>query len=251
MEAWEIREEQKRIPDSLPTFIIFCEDEVSEPVYFKYFETDSIKVNTIEGQKSKYENVLKAINHCERADLMQEKDGKPFLINDEIQVWCVFDRDKEGRPELESFGNTNFNESIHTALNKGIRVAWSNDAFELWVLLHFEEVNPNDPATRHRSNYYDRLTEIFLALPNPGADLKRITSIQSFYYKEAMKGRKHFTNIVRNEMVARTNVAITRAKALEQYHSGAQSAPYQEKPPCTLVHNLVEELIRLAGKSIP
>ena len=35
--------------------------------------------------------------------------------------------------------NIEFDESINLAENKGIKVAWSNDAFELWVLLHFEK----------------------------------------------------------------------------------------------------------------
>ena len=44
------------------------------------------------------------------------------------QVWCVFDRD--------DFGGT-FNEAIEKAKKKGFRVAYSNEAFELWYLLHF------------------------------------------------------------------------------------------------------------------
>ena len=37
-EPWNIKEDDTRTADSLPIFIIFCEDEVSEPIYFKYFE---------------------------------------------------------------------------------------------------------------------------------------------------------------------------------------------------------------------
>ena len=41
-EPWNIKKEDTRQADSKPNFIIFCEDEVSEPIYFKYFETEKI-----------------------------------------------------------------------------------------------------------------------------------------------------------------------------------------------------------------
>ena len=50
-EPWNLKEDDSRTADSLPTFVIFCEDEVSESTYLKYFETSLIKVNLIERQK--------------------------------------------------------------------------------------------------------------------------------------------------------------------------------------------------------
>ena len=44
--------------------------------------------------------------------------------------WCVFDRD--------SFPAGNFNAALQMATNAGFRVAYSNEAFEIWYLLHFE-----------------------------------------------------------------------------------------------------------------
>ena len=38
---WELKVEDKRSFDTLFTFIIFCEDENSEPIYFKSFERSS------------------------------------------------------------------------------------------------------------------------------------------------------------------------------------------------------------------
>jgi hypothetical protein len=95
IEPWNIKEDDARQADSLPTFIVFCEDEVSEPDYFKFFETPKIKVNFIVNQKSKTDNVTNAICHCKDQGLMDIRDGLFYLKGDDIQVWCVFDRDKE------------------------------------------------------------------------------------------------------------------------------------------------------------
>ena len=68
-------------------------------------------------------------------------DGKACLTEEKTRIWCVYDRDKEETPAKLSKGNISFDESIKTANSNGIKVAWSNDAFELWILLHFEEID--------------------------------------------------------------------------------------------------------------
>ena len=44
------------------------------------------------------------------------------------QVWVVFDKDD----------NVDFDDAIRLANNNGIKVAWSNESFELWLVLHFQ-----------------------------------------------------------------------------------------------------------------
>lgn len=251
-QPWNIKPEDLRTADSLPTFIIFCEDEVSEHIYFKYFETAAIKVNPIPGQKSKIENVLKAITHCVSEGLIQHlSDGKTVLNKNDVQVWCVFDRDKESIPHEEALGNTKFNQSIQTAINNGIQMAWSNDAFELWVLLHFENIDPANHNSQLRATYYARLTEIFRTLPNPNTYLQKAMLHASFSYKKDLKSEKNFRNIVRPAIIEKTQIesAINRAKFLVSHHDSIAKPPH-EKAPCTLVHTLVEELIRLGGKKL-
>ncbi len=46
------------------------------------------------------------------------------------QVWCVFDRDDLLPRQIS--------EALHYAQQGAIRVAFSNQAFELWYLLHFD-----------------------------------------------------------------------------------------------------------------
>ncbi|MEM6321611.1 MAG: RloB family protein [Bacteroidota bacterium] len=48
-------------------------------------------------------------------------------------VWTVFDRD--------SFPVVDFNNSIFKAQSMNINCAWSNEAFELWYVLHFQYRN--------------------------------------------------------------------------------------------------------------
>ncbi|MDI9364586.1 MAG: RloB family protein [Flavobacterium sp.] len=249
-EPWNLKKNDARTADSLPTFIIFCEDEVSEPLYFKYFETQLIKINTVAGQKSKIENVFKAITHCVSEELMEIIDNQPVLKNDETQVWCVFDRDKEETIDKQLLGNTSFNESIETAKARGIKTAWSNDAFELWILLHFEDIEPNIENYKSRKIYYERLTEIFKAIDNPNEHLQKVLKYQQFNYKSSLKQKNNFLFIVRDTIVPNTNLAIKRAKVLEKYHANSVK-PHNEKSPCTHVHYLVQELLRLGGKQLP
>lgn len=247
-EPWNIKSEYTRQADSLPTFIIFCEDEISEPIYFKYFETSLIKVNLIKNQKSKFANVRKAISYCETNELMVIKDGLLSLQSENTQVWCVYDRDVEETNEKIKLGNIDFDEAIEIAKAKGFNVAWSNDSFELWILLHFESIDISNVLFKNRETYYERLTDIFKSLTNPNQDLVNALKHPTFSYKQDFKHENNFRNIVRTEIIGKTNDAIARAKELEKYHS-AYNIPNHDKSPCTLVHHLVEELIRLGGKN--
>jgi len=248
-EPWNIKTDDTRKADSKPTFIIFCEDEVSEPIYFKYFETPNIQVNPIKNQKSKIDNVFKAICYCQNNDLMDKKGNKYFLKNENPQVWCVFDRDISNDNLVLQTENVSFDEAIETAKARGFKVAWSNDAFEFWVLLHFEDANITNDENKNRVTYYNRLTEIFKSLQNPNDDLIKALTHQSFSYKQDLKHENNFRNIVRPEMIEKTKIAIKRAKKLEE-HFMALNIPNHEKSPCTLVHHLIEELLQKGGKKI-
>jgi hypothetical protein len=96
-------------------------------------------------------------------------------------------------------------------------VAWSNDAFELWVLLHFEDIDTTDINCEKRTFYYDKLTNIFLQMPKPNADLTKVQEyLKSRGYKEMLKSKNNFLNIVRPSITPHTYTAINRAKDLEK-----------------------------------
>ncbi|MEQ9375457.1 MAG: RloB family protein [Imperialibacter sp.] len=248
-EPWDIKPSDSRTPDSLPTFIIFCEDKVSEPEYLKFFETEKIKINLVKEQKSMMTHVLKAVHHCKENGLTDSINGVLMVSGNETQVWCVFDRDKGKDAPLIDKENIDFDESISLAESKGIRVAWSNDSFELWVLLHFDDVDDNDSDGCFRETYYDKLTEVFRNIPSPNEDLKKVLAHASYNYKKDFKSINNFRNIVRPELIPRTKEAIRRAKILENKFRIDRLHNHQ-KCPCTMMHYLIEELIKLGGKKI-
>jgi hypothetical protein len=242
---WDIKSDDSRSSDSLPVFIIFCEDEVSEPVYFKHFETDKFKINPIPNQKSMMTNVVNAISHCKDYGLIELIDGTPTIKEEKVEVWCVYDRDKEVAEKRIKEGDILFDEAIETARRNGINVAWSNDAFELWILLHFEDIDPTIIDTKFRIYYYDRLTDIFNNLNNPNEDLVKALAYSGFNYKQSLKSQTNFRNIVRPELLTNTSKAIKRAVSLEKNFSLVEKS---EAAPCTMVHHLVQKLIEVGGK---
>ena len=245
-EPWKLKESDTREKDTLITFIIFCEDKVSEPVYLKYFETSKIKINFAKDKKNMMKNVLDAITHCKENGLIKCEKDNCFMVNENTQVWCVFDRDKEDTPQKISKGNTEFNESIITAKRNGIKVAWSNDSFELWILLHFEDILITQ-ENENRKKYYNRLTEIFNSIENPNEDLRKVKQYPDWSYKSSLKSENNFRNIVRNEIISNVYLAIERAKKLEE-HFDKTDLQNHEKSPYTLMHHLVEELIDKGGR---
>lgn len=247
VEPWNIKTDDTRESDQLPVFIIYCEDEVCEQIYLKYFESAAIKVNPISCKRSKMDHVLHAITRCFEESRMEEGPDGPRLKAGDTQVWCVFDRDSEEEPAKRPAGNISFDESIRTARARGLRVAWSNDAFELWVLLHFQDVDPSVEQNRHRSTYYGQLTTIFASLTNPNADLQRAKAHQSFSYKQDLKHARNFRSIVRPEILPRMGAAITRAQQLKAFHD-EPGVPDHRRAPCTLIHELIETLIQFGGK---
>lgn len=114
-----------------PRILIICEGEKTEPNYFRAFKV----TNDIFGEGF---NTLQVVEEAER---IRRKEG-PF-----DQVWCVFDRD--------SFPPDHFDNAIHKAESLGFRVAYSNEAFELWYLLHFEYLD----AALSRNQYVDKLSK--------------------------------------------------------------------------------------------
>jgi hypothetical protein len=120
-------------------FLIFCEGKRTEPNYFNGLKEILIKgIVTVEviGAGANTTSLLEqAQNYC------REK------CHEFDQKWVVFDKD--------DFSDDKFNEAIFKANADGIEVAYSNEAFELWYLLHFEYCNTGI----HRHQYIGKLSE--------------------------------------------------------------------------------------------
>ncbi|MEG4306255.1 RloB family protein [Microcoleus sp. D3_18a_C4] len=180
-------------------FLIVCEGEKTEPNYFKSFPVDTKVINLdIRGEgRNTNSLVTKAI---------ELKNDSEFDETD--RFWCVFDRDNNPKNPNDA---QNFNAAINIAQNNGIKVAYSNDAFELWYLLHFHFYNTGIS----RKDYQNMLTKLL------GHEYKK--NSETIY----------------EELKDKQQDAIKHAKRLLQEYD--RPNPESDNP-STTVHLLVEEL---------
>jgi hypothetical protein len=112
----------------LPTILIVCEGKNTEPSYFNALKFKSATIHPVgEGF-----NTISLVRRAEFLAKQKQYD----------EVWCVFDKD--------DFPSEDFNEAIHVALSKGFHVAYSNQSFEYWILLHFSD---HQGGALHRNDY--------------------------------------------------------------------------------------------------
>ena len=128
----------QRLPKKV---LIVCEGEKTEPNYFRSFSINKelIDVEVLGAGKntdSLVEYVIELKNKSEKRN------------NQYSHIWCVFDRD--------SFSAQQFNRALQIAQNHGIKVAYSNEAFEVWYILHFEYCQTG----LNRSMYEAKLTKL-------------------------------------------------------------------------------------------
>lgn len=194
-----------------PKILIVCEGENTEPSYFSQFKLTNAEVFPIgEGKNTitLVESVPKIIDN-----LNQNFD----------QVWCVFDKD--------DFPNQNFDNAIAKAVSLGYNIAYSNQAFEFWLILHFEAHNG---GAMHRDDYCKRINK---HLEKYGlaydCDSKIITT-DFFEILLSLTGK-----IINNKPQALQDLAISRSMKIEKYHEGETPANSESS---TLIHKLVEEL---------
>lgn len=104
--------------------LIVCEGGKTEPNYFRCFRVSSAVVEVLGEGYNTESLVWRAI---EKRDEAKENDA-------EFQkVWCVFDKN--------SFPALNFNNALALARQENIKVAYSNEAFEIWYLLHYDYID--------------------------------------------------------------------------------------------------------------
>lgn len=192
--GYSARKMKKR--DLYERFLIVCEGEKTEPHYFKSFRVPKDVIDIYGFGYNPTRLVKKAIQ-------LKKHDG------DYDQVWCVFDRD--------SVPQTQFKAALTLAKNNDIQVAYSNEAFELWYLLHFNFYQTAVP----RSDY-----------------IKKLSKLMGQKYKKN-------SETIYQELETRQSTAIKNAKRLlKQYHP---PRPTHDNP-STTVHLLVEELNRFIRK---
>ncbi len=185
-------------------FLIVCEGEKTEVNYFKAFTVPKKIEVTVRGEgKNSLSLVEKAIKIIDNVNKDDSFD----------QIWCVFDKDNCSKEQ--------FNQAEGLAKQKNIKIAYSNEAFEIWFILHFQYL---DIATS-RSEYLTILTK------------------QMQKYGLLNKKEKYKKN--REDMYEKLKpyqtTAITNAAKLIQDRDEAKKHPFDANP-STTVQELVQEL---------
>jgi RloB-like protein len=235
-EPWDTKSHSERRSEGVEVFIVFCEDGAVEPAYLQTFRSPKVQISCIPNVGQHHQNVDHATNFLRKKGMLEVTDGKEVLkFRQGTQVWCMFDRDKDARKDDGK--DTAFNDSIAAAIARGIGVAWSNDNFELWVLLHFIDVDPLDEALHHREGYYAQLEVILRAAYSPESPEGQKVHNPLFTYRNSLKSGTQFSRLMLPLMNGRTQLAISRAKQLEMQHDHPTKIPHL-KVPCTMVHHL-------------
>ena len=187
-----------------PTILIVCEGKNTEPDYFNQFKLSSATVKIV----GTGHNTVSLVEYANRLNIKRKYD----------QVWCVFDKDDF----------LNFNNAIQKAQNLGFKTAWSNQAFEYWLLLHFED---HQGGAMNREDYYDKINTYLKPL---GVVYDRYDKKISDRFFDVLQA-KHS-----KEAKKRQDLAITRAKRNVDFHDNNTPA---ESESCTMVYLLVEEIL--------
>lgn len=172
-------------------FLIVCEGEKTEPNYFNSFRVPTVVIDVRGFGVSPRQLVDKAMS-------LRNEDEYD-------QVWCVFDRDECSADD--------FNGAIQRAQSNDVQVAYSNQAFELWYLLHFHYYH----APMRRQDYVERLNGL---LDRPYR--KNASDIYDLLYE-------------------RQSDALANAERLSRQYRPTNPAT---DDPSTTVHLLVQQLNR-------
>ena len=179
------------------SFLIICEGENTEPDYFNAFRLTSANIKAV-GQG------INTIGLVQKAITIKEEERRKGNTFD--PYWVVFDKD--------DFPNNDYNNAISLAQQNGFMVAHSNQAFELWFLLHFNLIQ----GPLHRNQYLPKLNN----------------NLTFQYSKDRGIGSKMY-----NELLSKQSEAIKNANIILQQMQDVSPALAESS---TTVHLLVEEL---------
>jgi len=197
-------------------FLIVCEGEKTEPNYFKSLKNalpkgvlDVCDFRIIGTGHNTNSLVIKAM---QLRGKWQMETGRTI-----DKLWIVFDKD--------SFTPQSFNSAIQTCIADApsVEAAWTNEAFELWYLLHFHFYNTGIG----RKQYQDLIEKNFIEKGLVNYKYKK-NSIEVFSLLEEYGSREN---------------AIRNATNLERHLAGTNN--YADQNPCTKVHHLIAELFGL------
>lgn len=198
------REERRKVRKSRLYFLVVCEGCKTEPNYFKSFNDAAGGIVV--------EVVGLGANTVSVVDRAIELKGE----GEYDMVWAVFDRD--------AFPKANFDNAIRRAEAHGVRCAWSNEAFELWLLYHFANVT----APMARGDYAAAISAAVNASP-------RYNGKRRYVYEKNAEGVRKVV-----EECGSVDDAIRFAEAQSRSFTDMR---YSLHNPCTMVFKLVRQLL--------
>lgn len=205
-------------------FLIVCEGEKMEYEYFKQFKDQF-------PEKTMYlEPVGAGVDGKGTVDrAIEEKKNLINKYNKSFDfVWVVFDKDNAGISD----GNRARFELAHSLADQNnIEIALSNECFELWLLLHFIEVNAEIPIPRRSADFSEQsLYSLFYSA------LREIPKYETYEYNH-----DRYDPLVLEIIQKHGNeeLAMQRAEALLKHH---ENIPPIEANPSTTVYKLVRVL---------
>ena len=192
-----------------PSILIVCEGQNTEPSYFNQFRISSATVKSIgEGYNtvSLVNRAVQLANHPKKYD----------------HVWCVFDKD--------DFSENDFNDAIRKAQEQNFGIAYSNQSFEYWLILHFDD---HQGGGMHRNDYNEKINKMLklFHVIYDGTGNKTIT--ENFF--ELLDGT--------DEKTGQKRVDLAIARAERNYNRYDHINPAQEES-STTVFRLVKELLK-------
>ncbi len=187
--------------------LIVCEGVNTEPSYFRQFRLTSADILSLGAG-------CDTLRIVERAREEQQKSKYD-------QVWVVFDKD--------DFPANNFNNAISMAENFGFGVAYSNQAFEYWLILHFED---HQGGGMHRDDYCKTLNKYLKEFGTFYECEKKVVTNSVFDLLQAIDRKTNNTRI---------QLALRRAKRI--YDQYSHHSPAEEES-STTVFRLVEEILK-------
>jgi len=195
--------------------LVVCEDQNTEPAYIKTFEqhfpAHTLFLEVAGVGRDPLGVVLAAI---------ERRKNLAGLTKREIdEIWVIFDKDDA---DFNQARIDRFNRAFATASENDFNVAWSNEVFELWFLLHFIDVNPATPLSR--IIVYDKLKNSINNILGVEVIIDGHSNPQIIPYLTS-----HGSEID----------AIKRADALLLHHIGT---PPIAANPATKVHLLIQSL---------
>ena len=200
-------------PLAVGRILIVCEGEKTEPNYFKWWQDQLKKIREVAKSKAVGDIDVKIEVKGEGRNTMSLVE-KAIEIRDResidyTQAWCVFDYD--------SF-RENYNPAIEKARANDFKVAYSNEAFELWYWLHFDYINTGVSRRQYKEKLTKRLGEQYEK--NDPAMYEKLL----------------------NHPEADQQQAIKNARNLNLLYKDKDSKKYADHNPSTTVFELVESL---------